>query len=377
MNSPRNSVGFVGIVFITLLMTACQPAVQFSTPYPTITITFSQTTPPHITPTSADTPTVIPSPISTPTLTSTLQPPLIQHEWWPERVMVSLKAVPGDGGYLTAIYPPQFILYADGSMFATRFIEDGQNYRGQLFFKKVGRKEICQNLNTLDQIGFLNYDPLSYQFPGGRPNTMGGDGVAIRVNAWEALDGAYYALPIYLDNELTNKLSSFSKFPGDGLPVILPALRTAYYFLSEYSMDEFELYTPDRLAVWIQPLDQDSISYVESEGGAKEWRLKTPSFANMFAKIDYDNYPYEHYLVLTDEEAVKVYRFLGGTFGEDIYYELKSNGEKKYFTLFARPVLPYELPGKQIPAPNSTKPNFKLICYPSDGVLPIPTPSIP
>ncbi len=55
--------------------------------------------------------------------------------------------------------------------------------------------------------------------------------------------------------------------------------------------------------------------------------------------------------------------------------EDSKDGVKKYYALFARPLLPYEIPGElymsTIPAPNSTKPNFNLTCYPSDGILPI------
>jgi hypothetical protein len=57
------------------------------------------------------------------------------------------------------------------------------------------------------------------------------------------------------------------------------------------------------------------------------------------------------------------------------------DGNKKYYALFARPLLPYEVLGdygmSEIPAPGSPEPNFKLTCYPSDGVLPIPSPSNP
>jgi hypothetical protein len=377
MKSPHNLV-----LLLLSLLTACAPATLLATASasftPSLTLQPSQTRYPSRTPT----PSLTPFPTLTISPTSTLQPPLTEHQWQPERVLISLEFTPGDGGGFAPSYP-SFILYADGNMFKTGFLKIENEYRKQLLFKKLGRKEICQNLNTLDQIGFLDYDPSDYQFIGGYPSVQGGGSVYIRVSAWKPHNNIYHELGIYLNEEMASSLNENRIDINDqrGFPVISPALRNAYYFLSEYSAEGFEIYKPDRLAVWIRPLEQDSIDYVENNENPKEWARNAPSLASMFAKIDYGNNDASfRYLVLTGRDADVVYHFLNESFGADYYYELKNNGEKIYYVLSARPVLPYELPldyTSQIPAPGSVKPDFKLTCYPSDGILPIPTPSIP
>jgi hypothetical protein len=59
------------------------------------------------------------------------------------------------------------------------------------------------------------------------------------------------------------------------------------------------------------------------------------------------------------------------------------DGTSQYFAVTVRPLLPFEKIElnedrmSDITAPDSEKPNFKLTCHPSDGVLPIPTLSNP
>lgn len=369
------------IIFLLGILAACAPATPLATASasltPSLTLQPTRTSYPSRTPT----PSLTPFPTLTISPTSTLQPSLTEHQWRPERVLISLEFTPGDGGGF-APRAPSFILYADGSMFTTRFLEIDHDYKEQLLFKKIGRKEICQNLNTLDQIGFLDYNPESYIFTDGGPQIQGAGSASIRVNAWKAQEGHYYELPLYIGPNFPDSLASILDLKNQkGFPVISPALRNAYYFLSEYSAEGFEIYKPDRLAVWIRPLEQDSIDYVESNENPKEWAQNAPSLTSMFAKIDYGNNDASfRYLVLTGRNANVVYHFLNESFGADYYYELKNNGERVYYVLSARPVLPYELPlgyTSQIPAPGSVKPDFKLTCYPSDGVLPTPTPSLP
>jgi hypothetical protein len=144
------------------------------------------------------------SPTSSPTRTSTPQPPLVEHEWQPEWVLLSFNFTSGDGGGdLRPPLAPKFILYADGNLFVERFLEKGS----QFLVKKLERKEICQTLNTLDQIGFLDYDPSSYEFIGGGPYVMGAGGVSIEVNSWKSHNGNYYILSRSLYDELTGKYS--------------------------------------------------------------------------------------------------------------------------------------------------------------------------
>ena len=110
----------------------------------------------------------------------------------------------------------------------------------------------------------------------------------------------------------------------------------------------------------------------------KTWELKDLSLDNLInrAKLIPDNNP-EKFIILKNDEAKSVYSYLGQVIDENVFViEDSPDGVKKYYVIFARPLLPCEMPGEQyvstIPVPGSPKPNFKLTCYPSDGVLPIP-----
>ena len=87
------------------------------------------------------------------------------------------------------------------------------------------------------------------------------------------------------------------------------------------------------------------------------------------------------FIVLNGQDAQLLYDYFGNLIGSDHFFIEDSKGEKNYYLVFARPLLPYEMPGEYntgymsiIPMPDTPKPNFKLICYPTDGVLSIPTP---
>ncbi len=115
---------------------------------------------------------------------------------------------------------------------------------------------------------------------------------------------------------------------------------------------------------------------------AKNWQLKSPSFGNLLKRIDANpQSDIPNSMILIGDEARLVYSFLGEVESVQVFVIDEPDGTKKYYALLARPLLPYEVLGdygmSQIPAPDSSKPNFKLTCYPSDGVLPIPTSSNP
>jgi hypothetical protein len=361
------------LVVLLSILAACSPATPLATVTPTLTP--SRTPIPSKTSIPLDTPTLIPTiaPTFTTTPTSTPQPPLTEHEWNPELVLISIRSNFGDGGAsIGDMGSPSLILYADGSMFVsgTKNI-DGKDY-GQVLTKKLDKKEICQNLNTLDQIGYLDYDRSDYSFIGGRPLAIGYPDTFITVNAWKSTFNGYSGLNYFLRNNLIDEF-----YGQTGYPVISPALRNAYNFLTHYPQDGFEVYKPSRLAIWIIPAEYVFPDSFESL--AKIWQLKSPSFKNLLKRIDIDPQSGTAYTtILNGNEARLVYNFLGEVKAVQVFVIDEPDGSKKYYALLARPLLPYEVLGdygdmSEIPVPDSPKPNFKLTCRPSDGVLPIPT----
>jgi hypothetical protein len=365
----------IGILCLIFLVVSCQrglePPVIVATQKPTI----ASLEIPVFTTTVNSNPS--------PTLTSTPQPALVVHEWQPERVLAFLEIIPGDGGGMP-FHPPRFTLYANGDLFITRSLGEVHQYREQILFRKLGEREICQNLNTLDQIGFFDYDPSTYEFVGGNPNIKGGPSIRIEVNGWRSHKHDYYELGLYLQDELTGELTAqwlVNRQPGqddqDGFPIISPSLRSAYYFFVEYPNRGFEIYQPEKLVVWIE-----KIGFADnSNNQAKAWNLQNMPISVLSNRIDpFDNDSSNDYLVLTGRDASSIFNYIGQRISTEIYYETDGNGKRTYYMFYARPLLPYESIGSygsQIPAPDSEKPNFMIKCYPSDGVMIIPTPSIP
>jgi hypothetical protein len=182
--------------------------------------------------------------------------------------------------------------------------------------------------------------------------------------------------------ELTGEIASNFAKDGrdinnrDGFPIISPALRNAYYLFVDYPVDGFEVYQPEKLAVWIRPLEPQEFPDIQWE----QWHLAALSIANMFSRIDSKDAGFdEHYLTLYGQEARALYKFLDESFSTKYYLEVNKLGERNYYAFHARPLLPYEQPGTYdtgIPAPAATPASLKLKCNPSDGVMPVPEPNL-
>jgi len=287
---------------------------------------------------------------------------LTEHEWYPETVLVSYERGNGDGCCIFP-KPPKFILYSDGQLFVANYIKpSGKNsdYREQILLKQLNREETCQVLNTFDQIGYLDYDSRSYQ-----PPAVDGDGIGrIIVNAWKIKQDDYYGLTALFYIERMDIPRSLANSP---------ALRNAYYLLTQYPTTDFRVYKPEELVLWIY-----SIPNFHNNDKGKEWSLPSPSLADLHtitgSKV---NCPDNDYVILNGQAAQNVFDFFGQSFSEqgELVFE---NGSA--YIIYARPLLPYEAPklmDSEIPTSNSQNLNLKLICHPNDGVLPIPTPSNP
>jgi hypothetical protein len=234
------------IIFLLGILVACTPAA------PLVTVTSYRT--PSLT--SQPTNTIVPSATSTISPSATPVPCLkmnsdkSEYEWCPENVLILFDSSPGDGGGdISAPSPPLLVLYADGRLFLLHSEKTNDGYDTKIVSKKLDRKEICQHLNTFEQIGYFDYDPLSYEFIGGRPAVLGAYGsITLEINAWQSRRDEYYELGFFLDDELTGEFAKETQQLGvdpakrEGWPVISPVLRSVYYFLYEYPVENFEVY---------------------------------------------------------------------------------------------------------------------------------------
>jgi hypothetical protein len=250
----------------------------------------------------------------------------------------------------------------------------------QLIFKQLERKETCRILNTLDQKGFLDYDPASYEFIGGKPNTGSEVNAYLEVNAWKSHKREYYQLPLYIFDELTGtitaKLVKSGKDVSDrnGFPVIASALRDAYYLTADYPLDGFEVYEPEYMAVWIRPLNQAEHPELPWEN----WGFSALTISYMYSKIDYGNAGFdERHTILRKQGATNLYEYLKESFSTKYYIETNKLGQKSYYAVYARPLLPYEMPGTfDVETPTPAPITAKLKCSPADGVMKIPEPNL-
>lgn len=364
---------------VVFLIISCVPAQSIEMPTQPLTPskTFFLTSTPRPTRTKSPSHTPAPSltltPTVTPSLTGTPQPSLTAHEWKPENLLFSMEWTNGDG-CCEFPHPPRIILYADGNMFLTRSIIVNDISRYQVLSRQLSRQELCQNMNTLDQIGFLDYDPSTYVF-NSEPAVEGGGKTVIDVNAWKNVYGAFDSLGAYVD------LESWSG-SGKGIPVILPALRNAYLLFHNYPEDGFIRHKSKDFGLWIMPMySQDSLFIKGNLLG--EWPFDDMSIKSIMQD---NNSTIKtgleiQFLKISRDTANEIYDFVGGTFDDgDTVYEIQEDGTKKYFYVFIRPLLPFE-------EPSATESDFSardtpriidvLSCFPSDGVTPISTPLNP
>jgi len=362
-----------------LLTASCVPA----TPILTATAALIPSHIPSLTriypPSRTPIPSVTPSPTLIPLLTSTPQPNLVAHEWKPEKVLISLGWANGDG-CCTFPHSPPLILYADGIMFLTRYYQINDVYRSRILIKKLSRQGICQNLNTLDQTGFLDYDPSTYVF-NDEPALEGGGSTQITVNAWKSIYGTFESLGPYISFQ--TQFQAQGSNGGKGFPVILPALRDAYLLFDNYPEDGFDVFLPEEFGLWLTRADniQDSLYIKGTSLGA--WPTRSISLGDLFSQniSSAENNIQTRFVKIQGDEGKELYDFVGQSFGDgDTVYEEQDDGSKHYYYVFVRPLLPYEKPSatdSDFSASDLAISGTKLACTPSDGIVPIPTPFIP
>jgi hypothetical protein len=199
--------------------------------------------------------------------------------------------------------------------------------------------------------------------------------VQIEVNAWKSHGYSYYEMSGYLNGTFGN---AFVLDPNDptGRPIILPALRDAYYFLTDYPTDQLTVYSPSQLLMRVAETP-DTVEF-------SKWPLSKPSLANLLERSALSSPDeWSRFVLLDGSEAQRVYEAIGRYSINLGYFYEEIDGVRKNYYVLIHPLLPYESPKlengdlAQIPASGTEKPSFTLTCYPSDGILPIPTPSNP
>ena len=304
-------------------------------------------------------------PAVTPIIPSTPQPPLQEHEWTPDTVLLRLDFTrEDDEGVLIPPEPPHFILYSDGNLLLKYPLLAGTPHGDwQLLSRKLERGEICRVLNTLDQIGFLDYDPSDY-----RLDVKEARGAYIEVNAWKSHKGEYPLLHEYMIRELTGQINpALSGIAAS--PSIAPALRDTYYLLADYPVDGFEVYQPEKLVVWVGSLNPQKHPEVQWQ----EWGFSGLTLAWMVSRIELKD---DNFILLDGVVSKSLYEYLDESFSTHYYVETDKYGGKGYYAFYARPLLPYELPNDDvlvIPDPGLMKTSdTKLKCLPSDGIMSTP-----
>ena len=94
---------------------------------------------------------------------------------------------------------PDFILYSSGQLIVRQCDQDLCKFRTQT----LARREVCSLLNTIDQLGFFDYDPGTFHSP-----SEGGQATFIQVNAWRQAEvrisqlGRWLVDPNWFNKEL-------------------------------------------------------------------------------------------------------------------------------------------------------------------------------
>jgi hypothetical protein len=370
-------VGWFSLVLIGLFLVACtsqQPSITPGITLPAATKTLiistqraaSPTTQAQITNTPPLTPTATSQieatqaitfrPTGTP-MPPTPVPTLIAHSWQPNAVLVFADDQGGDG-CCEQSFPPQFTVYADGRAFATHYSQVNDEDKQQILTYQFNNTEICQLLNTIDQTGFFDYDPSTYTMDMNNPPVDGTSTTYIRVNAWRSNSIILYGLSSVLrfeeEYELVENRPPF--------PTILPALRVTHKLLFEFPINDWEVYKPERLGLWIYSKEKTIRNSIP-------WPLQNYILDEMYDETP----PYTFSppsVVIRGEDAQTIYELLDNSMGAASF----TDGVYRY-SVFARPLLPYEAPPGideiylDIPAPIFPTPSYSLSCQPSDGLF--------
>jgi hypothetical protein len=246
-----------------------------------------------------------------------------------------------------------FILYGDGTLIINRAIEIDNTVSFRFVYKKLNQTEMCKLLNTVDQSGFLDFAPDSYSVNLRWDVQMWN----INVHAWRNKEAALFAL-----GNVVDYLERYSEFPS-GL-VIPPSVINTYVLLSNYATDDFSIYSPSSLVIWIWRPTNDYVS--------KDWTIKNLSLAHLYQKAGSPIDKLPEPVIINGQAAEDVYKMFNYS-----TYEGQAVEENEAYQIYVRPVLPFETISGETSTISPTSAQLKLPstmqCNPSDGIMAIPT----
>ena len=125
---------------------------------------------------------------SQPTAVATLE----SHIWMAENLIAKYHNYGGDG-CCQYPSPPEFVLFSDGQL----FIRTQNGEFPQILTKQLTRQEICAFLNTVDQLGFFDYDATTYMIDRYGQSIQnfsieGSNRQNISINAWRSNSVSLY-----------------------------------------------------------------------------------------------------------------------------------------------------------------------------------------
>lgn len=339
MGSKRKAV-FLALLIIAVSLscnTFSRLTGELSEPSATLSLTRTRV------PTRTSTP--IPSETSTPagTPTSPPVPPLTQHQWHPQPVLISFGFFAGDGGVGG---PPDFTLLGNGTLYVYQ--------TGGLHKTELPREEVCRLLNTIDQAGFFAYDPsvINYDLMGD-----GAGGGFMEVNAWETQHFFLMELSLYVNGEIEDE--------GYYMPPVLPPIVDTYRLLDSYRPSSLQPSNDDKTVVFIRESSlQDTFGYEVMPWPESLFSLST--YHDNSGCVDVAS------RVLTTNEALAI-RKLDTSWINSFF----SEGDRIFHISFTT-VLPFEQfpacvremwPPSQLVVPDLPE---TISCSPEDGLVPIP-----
>jgi len=351
------------MILSILFVASCAPATPIATTAVFLTPPF-QTPSPALTRPPTRTPTSNVTPLSslTPSMTSTPGPSLTTHKWSPKTVLVKLDHNGGDKHYVNSL-PPKVVLYANGRLIVSRGFDRDGDWRTQLFTKVYSRQESCAVLNTIEKLGFLYYDSSTY-YPQNNEffEPEGASSASITINSWRSNFGEFHGLHNYSHG--------LARLDIPGAPIIPPALRETYLFLYEFYPESMAIYVPQKLGLIVKRLENVRVT---PDSPVVDWPFLEISLAEI-ENITSSDFPSSKYFFVEGNLANSIYEYFGKSYS---YIGEKVRQNNRIFVVYLRPTLPYEIPQiwtwNILPDPRITPPDFELECYPSDGIMPIPT----
>ena len=312
---------------------------------------------PSVTPTSRPLPSLTPLPPTlTPTQTSTSVPELISHKWNPSQTLIIFDNFGGDGGSRFRMYlPPRLSLLWNGELFFTTWDNKNNLYLVQSTI--LTPEGVCHLLNSIDQIGFFDYDPSTYisDPQNWHPPVMGAQSTYISIKAWRSKSVSLYGLDDFINElDFIKEAWKCGDCPDLEIPTILPSLRNTYQLLDNYQPENVEIYTSNRLGVWVS-------SYADTSSKPIVWPINSIKLSSIVpSEYRTNNSPD---IILTGTKAKTLYGLFNKTINPNGLSF--SEGEQKY-QVFVRPLLPNEY------LPSPVIPTATLSCSPSDGWNTIP-----